>query len=92
MGANLGQRQQDVTSGEETSEEEDEEEEEEEDEPPRPKWQGIEAILEAYQEHLEGGYISWTSHGHYCGVGFPFGARTTFILLGMVLGDVCGNL
>ncbi|XP_075694413.1 genetic suppressor element 1 isoform X3 [Rhinoderma darwinii] len=40
----------DVTSGEETS---DEEEEEEVDEPPRPKWQGIEAIFEAYQEHIE---------------------------------------
>ncbi|KAM5137899.1 genetic suppressor element 1 [Mantella aurantiaca] len=48
--ANLGQRQQGVTSGEETSEEEDEEEDYE---PPRPKWMGIEAILEAYQEHLE---------------------------------------
>ncbi|XP_075045434.1 genetic suppressor element 1 isoform X3 [Mixophyes fleayi] len=44
-----GQQQQDASSGEETSEEE----EEEMDEPPRPKWQGIEAIFEAYQEHLE---------------------------------------
>ncbi|XP_029821380.1 genetic suppressor element 1 [Manacus vitellinus] len=37
------------------SEEEDEEEEEEEEEEdyPRPKWQGIEAIFEAYQEHIE---------------------------------------
>ncbi|XP_029463912.1 genetic suppressor element 1 isoform X2 [Rhinatrema bivittatum] len=28
-------------------------EEEEEEDPPRPKWQGIEAIFEAYQEHIE---------------------------------------
>uniref|UniRef100_UPI000B4D3248 genetic suppressor element 1 n=1 Tax=Lonchura striata TaxID=40157 RepID=UPI000B4D3248 len=37
------------------SEDEDEEEEEEEEEEdyPRPKWQGIEAIFEAYQEHIE---------------------------------------
>ncbi|CAN2389240.1 Protein of unknown function (DUF3736) [Pristimantis euphronides] len=41
----------DVTSGEETSDEE--EEDDEVDEPPRPKWQGIEAIFEAYQEHIE---------------------------------------
>ncbi|KAM9301475.1 genetic suppressor element 1 [Gastrophryne carolinensis] len=41
--------QQDVTSEEEMSEEDWEEEEE----PPRPKWRGIEAVLEAYQEHLE---------------------------------------
>ncbi|XP_073410996.1 genetic suppressor element 1 isoform X2 [Dendrobates tinctorius] len=41
-----------VTSGEETSDE-DEEEEDEVDEPPRPKWQGIEAIFEAYQGHIE---------------------------------------
>ncbi|CAJ0958336.1 unnamed protein product [Ranitomeya imitator] len=41
-----------VTSGEETSDEDDEEEDEV-DEPPRPKWQGIEAIFEAYQEHIE---------------------------------------
>uniref|UniRef100_A0A8B9PYS0 Gse1 coiled-coil protein n=1 Tax=Apteryx owenii TaxID=8824 RepID=A0A8B9PYS0_APTOW len=34
-------------------EEEEEEEEGEEEEYPRPKWQGIEAIFEAYQEHLE---------------------------------------
>ncbi|XP_072277563.1 genetic suppressor element 1 isoform X2 [Pyxicephalus adspersus] len=53
-GAGHGLRQQDVTSAEEVSEEEeDEEEDEDEDEPPRPKWQGIEAIFEAYQEHLE---------------------------------------
>lgn len=38
------------------SEEEEEEEDGEEDdeEPPRRKWQGIEAIFEAYQEHIEG--------------------------------------
>ncbi|XP_066438757.1 genetic suppressor element 1 isoform X3 [Eleutherodactylus coqui] len=41
-----------VTSGEETSDEEEEEEDDVE-EPPRPKWQGIEAIFEAYQEHIE---------------------------------------
>ncbi|XP_043382160.1 genetic suppressor element 1 isoform X2 [Chelonia mydas] len=35
------------------SEGEEEEEEEEEEEYPRPKWQGIEAIFEAYQEHIE---------------------------------------
>ncbi|KYO37936.1 genetic suppressor element 1 isoform A [Alligator mississippiensis] len=35
------------------SEGEEEDEEEEEDECPRPKWQGIEAIFEAYQEHIE---------------------------------------
>uniref|UniRef100_A0A8C5INC4 Gse1 coiled-coil protein n=1 Tax=Junco hyemalis TaxID=40217 RepID=A0A8C5INC4_JUNHY len=39
-------------SASEDEEEEDEEEEEEEDYP-RPKWQGIEAIFEAYQEHIE---------------------------------------
>ncbi|NWV98140.1 GSE1 protein, partial [Machaerirhynchus nigripectus] len=33
--------------------EEEEEEEEEEEDYPRPKWQGIEAIFEAYQEHIE---------------------------------------
>lgn len=38
------------------SEEEEEEEDGDEDdeEPPRRKWQGIEAIFEAYQEHIEG--------------------------------------
>ena len=35
-------------------EEEEDEEEEDEEECPRPKWQGIEAIFEAYQEHIEG--------------------------------------
>ena len=35
------------------SEEEDDGEDDDED-PPRRKWQGIEAILEAYQEHVEG--------------------------------------
>ncbi|XP_040838204.1 genetic suppressor element 1 isoform X2 [Ochotona curzoniae] len=34
-------------------EEEEEEEEEEDEEVPRHKWQGIEAIFEAYQEHIE---------------------------------------
>uniref|UniRef100_A0A6I8PIE1 Gse1 coiled-coil protein n=1 Tax=Ornithorhynchus anatinus TaxID=9258 RepID=A0A6I8PIE1_ORNAN len=43
----------DRDSEEEEEEEEDGEEEEEEEEPPRPKWQGIEAIFEAYQEHIE---------------------------------------
>lgn len=44
----------------ETDQDSEEEEEEEEDgdeddeEPPRRKWQGIEAIFEAYQEHIEG--------------------------------------
>ncbi|KAM4017561.1 genetic suppressor element 1 isoform 2-T2 [Anomaloglossus baeobatrachus] len=54
-GAVRGTPQSAATSGEETSDEEEEEEEEEDevDDPPRPKWQGIEAILEAYQEHLE---------------------------------------
>uniref|UniRef100_K7G425 Gse1 coiled-coil protein n=1 Tax=Pelodiscus sinensis TaxID=13735 RepID=K7G425_PELSI len=33
--------------------EDEEEEDEEEEEYPRPKWQGIEAIFEAYQEHIE---------------------------------------
>ncbi|KAM3918356.1 genetic suppressor element 1 isoform 2-T2 [Leptodactylus fuscus] len=42
----------DVTSGQETSDEEDEDEDEV-DEPPKLKWQGIEAIFEAYQEHIE---------------------------------------
>lgn len=36
-----------------SEEEEEEEEEEDEEECPRPKWQGIEAIFEAYQEHIE---------------------------------------
>ncbi|KAM4614303.1 genetic suppressor element 1-like isoform 4-T6 [Discoglossus pictus] len=44
-----GPREQDSTSEDETSDEE----EEDMDEPPRPKWQGIEAIIEAYQEHIE---------------------------------------
>lgn len=35
------------------SEEEEEDGEEEEEEPPRRKWHGIEAIFEAYQEHVE---------------------------------------
>ncbi|XP_077166089.1 genetic suppressor element 1 isoform X3 [Paroedura picta] len=35
------------------SEEEEEGEEEEEEDYPRPKWHGIEAIFEAYQEHIE---------------------------------------
>ena len=34
--------------------EEEEDGEEEEEEPPRRKWHGIEAIFEAYQEHVEG--------------------------------------
>ncbi|XP_026569816.1 genetic suppressor element 1 isoform X1 [Pseudonaja textilis] len=33
--------------------EEDEEDEEEEEEYPRPKWHGIEAVFEAYQEHVD---------------------------------------
>lgn len=36
------------------SEEDEEDGEEDEEEPPRRKWQGIEAIFEAYQEHIEG--------------------------------------
>ncbi|RLV84381.1 hypothetical protein DV515_00016285 [Chloebia gouldiae] len=36
-----------------SEDEEEEEEEEEEEDYPRPKWQGIEAIFEAYQEHIE---------------------------------------
>lgn len=36
------------------SEEEDDDGEEDDEEPPRRKWQGIEAIFEAYQEHIEG--------------------------------------
>ncbi|XP_064414690.1 genetic suppressor element 1 isoform X3 [Latimeria chalumnae] len=35
------------------SDETEEEEEEEEEEAPRPKWQGIEAVFEAYQEYME---------------------------------------
>uniref|UniRef100_A0A452TPI1 Gse1 coiled-coil protein n=1 Tax=Ursus maritimus TaxID=29073 RepID=A0A452TPI1_URSMA len=35
------------------SEEDEEDGEEDEEEPPRRKWQGIEAIFEAYQEHIE---------------------------------------
>uniref|UniRef100_A0A8B9FS31 Uncharacterized protein n=1 Tax=Amazona collaria TaxID=241587 RepID=A0A8B9FS31_9PSIT len=42
------------SASEEEEEEEEEEQEEEEEEYPRPKWQGIEAIFEAYQEHIEG--------------------------------------
>ncbi|XP_054125514.1 genetic suppressor element 1 isoform X4 [Melozone crissalis] len=38
---------------EDEDEEEEDEEEEEEGDYPRPKWQGIEAIFEAYQEHIE---------------------------------------
>lgn len=38
---------------EESDQEEDEEEEEEEEDVPR-KWQGIEAIFEAYQEYVDG--------------------------------------
>ncbi|KAM9373981.1 LOW QUALITY PROTEIN: genetic suppressor element 1-like [Phaethornis superciliosus] len=41
------------SASEEEEEEEEEEEGEEEEEYPRPKWQGIEAIFEAYQEHIE---------------------------------------
>lgn len=37
-----------------SEDEEEEDEEEDEEECPRPKWQGIEAIFEAYQEHIEG--------------------------------------
>lgn len=37
-----------------SEEEEDEDGEEDDEEPPRRKWQGIEAIFEAYQEHIEG--------------------------------------
>lgn len=37
-----------------SEEEDDEDGDEDEEEPPRRKWQGIEAILEAYQEHIEG--------------------------------------
>lgn len=45
----------DQDSGEEEEEEDEEEEEVEDDEEaPRHKWQGIEAIFEAYQEHIEG--------------------------------------
>ncbi|XP_069822416.1 genetic suppressor element 1 isoform X3 [Dendropsophus ebraccatus] len=40
----------DASSEEETS---DEDEEDDVDEPPKLKWQGIEAIFEAYQEHIE---------------------------------------
>ncbi|XP_039211935.1 genetic suppressor element 1 isoform X4 [Crotalus tigris] len=38
---------------EKISDSEEEEEEEEEEEYPRPKWHGIEAIFEAYQEHVD---------------------------------------
>ncbi|NXQ28234.1 GSE1 protein, partial [Alaudala cheleensis] len=41
------------SASEEEQDEEEEEEEEEEEDYPRPKWQGIEAIFEAYQEHIE---------------------------------------
>lgn len=37
-----------------SEEEEDEDGEEDDEEPRRRKWQGIEAIFEAYQEHIEG--------------------------------------
>ncbi|CAH2324111.1 Hypothetical predicted protein [Pelobates cultripes] len=50
-GVGRAPRQQDTSSEEETSDEEDEEDKT--DEQPRPKWQGIEAIFEAYQEHIE---------------------------------------
>ncbi|XP_053556990.1 genetic suppressor element 1 isoform X3 [Bombina bombina] len=48
-GVSRGLREQESSSEDESSDEEEEEEEE----PPRPKWQGIEAIFEAYQEHIE---------------------------------------
>lgn len=37
----------------EMEESDDSEDEDEEEEPPKPKWQGIEAVFEAYQEHIE---------------------------------------
>lgn len=37
-----------------SEEEEEEDGGEDDEEPPRRKWQGIEAIFEAYQEHIEG--------------------------------------
>nr|XP_033796591.1 genetic suppressor element 1 isoform X2 [Geotrypetes seraphini] len=45
--------QEQAKDSEEEDTESSEDEEEEEEEPPRPKWQGIEAIFEAYQEHIE---------------------------------------
>lgn len=50
-GAPLGMRPE--LSAEEDSEE-GEEEDEEEEEAPVPRWQGIEAVFEAYQAHAEG--------------------------------------
>ncbi|XP_064375841.1 genetic suppressor element 1 isoform X3 [Dromaius novaehollandiae] len=47
------ERRHDSASDDDEVDEEAEEEEEEDDDYPRPKWQGIEAIFEAYQEHLE---------------------------------------
>lgn len=49
-------------------EEGDEDGDEEEEEAPRRKWQGIEAIFEAYQEHVEGtraggGQVKWAGGG-----------------------------
>ena len=45
-----------------------EEEEEEEDEAPPPRWQGIEAIFEAYQEYIEGEKLPWIFNvaSHLC--------------------------
>ncbi|XP_062442347.1 genetic suppressor element 1 isoform X2 [Rhea pennata] len=47
------ERRHDSASDDGEGDDEEEEEEGEEEEYPRPKWQGIEAIFEAYQEHLE---------------------------------------
>ncbi|OXB78422.1 UNVERIFIED_CONTAM: hypothetical protein H355_009193 [Colinus virginianus] len=53
LGPPLPRDHRDSASEEEEEEEDEEDEEDEEEECPRPKWQGIEAIFEAYQEHIE---------------------------------------
>lgn len=55
----------DERSAEEDSSEEEEEEEEEEEY--SPKWKGIEAIVEAYQEYIDGEFCSQPSRW-YCGI------------------------
>lgn len=50
----------------EESEEEDEEDDTEEDEPSTSRWQGIEAIYEAYQEYTEGKMCGLLGTTRYC--------------------------
>lgn len=67
------------------SEDDDEDGEEDDDEPPRRKWQGIEAIFEAYQEHLEGmGVGAGPRGGDSMLTGPPRPCRTSLLALGTV--------